>query len=310
MAITSKKVLVTGGCGFIGSHVVERLAAAGNEVVVLDNLISGKVENISGIEGNVKHINMSVLDNFDELAKGAEVIFHLAANVFVTKSVEDPPYDANNNIMGTLNVLETARRLDIPNLVFSSSSSVYGDGVDIPTEEDQPKSPMSPYGVGKLVGELYCRIYADLYGINTVALRYFNVFGIRQSADSPYSGVIALFIRNAVSGKSLTVYGDGEQSRDFVGVADVVSANLTAASLKLSGEVINIGTGTGTTINQLADIIESFAGKSDREYKPARKGDIKISLANISKAEKVLNFKPTVTLEQGLKELYDDAIST
>jgi UDP-glucose 4-epimerase len=305
MSIKSKKVVVTGGCGFIGSHLVENLAGMGNEVVIIDNLVSGRVENISGIDGNITHHNVSVLDKIDDYIADADVIFHLAANVFVTKSVEDPPYDAENNIKGTLNVLETARKLDIKNIVYSSSSAVYGDKVKIPTDEAQRTAPTSPYGVSKLAGEIYTKVYASLYGLKTVALRYFNVYGIRQAANSPYSGVIALFIRNAIEKKPIAIYGDGAQSRDFVSVRNVVMANLAAAGSKVKGEVFNIGTGKETTINRLADIIASFSGELNRNYEPPRIGDIKQSVADISRAVETLDYKPSVSLEEGLKELYD-----
>ncbi|UCH88109.1 MAG: NAD-dependent epimerase/dehydratase family protein [Thermoplasmata archaeon] len=305
MDLSSKKVVVTGGCGFIGSHIVERAAGVGAEVIIIDNLISGREENLNGIDGNITFHRASVTEDIEKYMTGADLIFHLAANVFVAKSVEDPHYDAENNIKGILNVLECARKLDIPKMVYSSSSAIYGDDVAVPTDENQPISPSSPYGVSKYVGELYCRTYTDLYGIDTVALRYFNVFGPRQTGDNPYSGVIAIFIQNALDKKPLTIYGDGEQSRDFVGVRDVVEANISSAvKPNLKGEAFNIGTGSSITINKLADIIESMAGKLEREYAPARKGDIKCSTADISRAQKVLGFSPTVSLEGGLEELF------
>ena len=305
MRLSGKKIVVTGGCGFIGSHVVAKLANEGCEVVIIDDLTTGRVENIIGIEGTLNHCNMSVTDDIGKYMVGAEAVFHLAANVSVIKSVENPLYDAEVNVKGTVNMLELARKLDIPRVIYSSSCAVYGDTETIPSPETVEPTPTAPYGNSKHVGELYCRLYSSLYGINTVSLRYFNVYGLRQAADSPYSGVIAVFIKNALERKPLVIYGDGKQSRDFVSVADVVRANMLAAESDHGGEVFNIGTGISTQINKLADIIEGLAGGLGREHRDARRGEIMLSLADITKAQHVLGYEPTVSLEQGLKVLYE-----
>jgi UDP-glucose 4-epimerase len=305
--LKSKRVIVTGGCGFIGSHLVDKLVGDGCEVVIIDNLVSGNKANIDGISGDVTFHEASVQDEIEPYMKDADIIFHLAANVFVTKSVEDPRFDADNNIKGILNVLECARKLDISQVVYSSSSAVYGDNVKVPTDEAQPVAPGSPYGISKYVGEMYLKNYAFLYGINSVALRYFNVYGTRQADDSPYSGVIAVFIKNALDGKAFTIFGDGEQSRDFVSVHDVVQANISAASTKdMMGEIFNIGTGRSITLNALAELIEALSGKLGRNYEPARLGDIKTSVADIAKAQDVLDFKPTVKIDDGINDLYEE----
>jgi UDP-glucose 4-epimerase len=306
MELKSKKVAVTGGCGFIGSHIVEKLAGLDNEIVIIDNLSSGRAENIEGMEGNITHHNVSVTEDLSTYLEGTDIIFHLAANVFVGKSVEDPQFDADNNVMGMLNVLESARKLDIPKIIYSSSSAIYGDEVALPTDERQPISPSSPYGVSKYTGEMYLRTYHSLHGIESTSLRYFNVYGPRQADDSPYSGVIAIFIRSALRGDPLRIYGDGEQSRDFVSVKDVVDVNISAALQTGSkGTAYNIGTGRSYTLNQLAEMIETHSGKLERKFEPPRIGDIKKSVADISLAQKELNFKPTVELADGLKELYE-----
>lgn len=309
MDLNKMRIVVTGGCGFIGSHLVAKLAMEGAEIVIIDDLTSGRVENIIGIQGSINHINMSITEDIEKYMVGAEAVFHLAANVSVIKSIENPLYDAEVNVKGTVNLLETARKLDIERVIYSSSCAVYGDTETIPSPENIEPQPTAPYGNSKHIGELYCKLYSNLYGIRTVSLRYFNVYGLRQAADSPYSGVIAIFIKNAIEKKPLIIYGDGEQSRDFVSVADVVRANIMAFESDHNGEVFNIGTGVGTSINQLADYVEGFAGELGREHTEARKGEIKHSLADMAKTEKILGYEPTVSLEQGLKVLYESNLA-
>ena len=306
MKINNKKLAVTGGCGFIGSHIVEALAKAGNEVIVIDNLASGTADNLSGFDGNVKVHNVSIIDDLKPYLEGTELIFHLAANISVIKSIEDPEYNNKINVEGTLNVLETARKLDVKKVINSSSCAVYGETKTIPNIESSELKPISPYGESKSVAEEHCKDYSGKYGLDTVSLRYFNVYGPRQAADSPYSGVIVLFIKKALSGEPITIYGDGEQSRDFIAVSDIVRANIAAAGIKSSGEAFNIGTGGATTVNQLTDQIESFTSNLKKEYAPAREGEIKHSYADTSLAEKELGFKTQLTLEQGLKDLIEE----
>jgi UDP-glucose 4-epimerase len=305
MTLKNKRIAVTGGCGFIGSHLVDYLAKNDNEIIIIDDLSSGKLENIEGIEGRITNHRMSILDDIKPLLEGVDVIFHLAANVSVIRSIEDPMFDARVNIDGTLNLLEIARSLDIPKLVYSSSCAVYGDIDVIPTDEEQVLSPTSPYGVSKSVAEMYCKLYSRLNGLKTVCLRYFNVYGIRQEAKSPYSGVIAKFIYNSLSGQPFVIFGDGEQSRDFIAVSDVVAANIAAAGSDKGGEVYNIGTGEPTTVNRMADHFDEISGKVERIHEPAREGEIKFSLADITKAEKEMNFRSKVPLKQGISDLYE-----
>jgi len=303
MLLKNKHIAVTGGCGFIGSHIVEKLAGNGNEVIVIDNLASGYAANIDGLSGSIDFIKSSIVDDLAPCLEGADIIFHLAANVSVIRSVEDPEYNNRINVEGTLNLLETARRLDIRRFINSSSCAVYGDAGATPVSETARLEPVSPYGRSKAIAEEYCNEYAGKYGLNTVSLRYFNVYGPRQAADSPYSGVIALFIKKALAGEPVSIYGDGEQSRDFIEVSDIVRANIAAAGLDLSGGAVNIGTGRATTVNELADMIESRTGRLVRKYAPAREGEIKHSCADISNAEKMLGFKSGISLDLGLKNL-------
>jgi len=299
------KCLVTGGAGFIGSHLVERLIHEGIEVLVVDNLSTGFEENLEKVRQHIHFIpgDINDTDTLREAMSEVEVIFHQAAVVSVPKSVENPVETAKVNELGTLNVLETARRAGVTKVICASSCAVYGDTVQFPTREDMPTRPLSPYAASKLHGEAYARLYDDLYGLKTVCLRYFNVFGPKQDPSSPYSGVISIFMDKAARGETPTIYGDGEQYRDFVYVADVVQANLLAAQIEdVSDEIINIGTGNAITVNSLWENIAEVAGiEIEPERAALRPGDIRESVADISRAQELLDFKPRYSLEQGLQ---------
>jgi nucleoside-diphosphate-sugar epimerase len=300
-----KRCLVTGGAGFIGSNLVERLVVAAVEVKVLDNLSSGSLHNLEQFQDDIdfKQGDLRDLSTLQGMMSGVEVVFHQAALVSVPQSVEDPIEAVMVNDLGTLNVLEAARHSGVRRLVFASSCAVYGDLPQLPKKEEMDTKPLSPYAASKLHGETYTRLYGELYGLETVCLRYFNVYGPRQDPSSPYSGVISIFMDKAARGETVTIYGDGEQYRDFVYVADVVQANLSAAQREdISGVVINVGTGRSVTINSLWKNIAKLAGvPGEPERTNSRSGDIRQSVAEISRAQKLLDFKPRYTLEEGLQ---------
>jgi UDP-glucose 4-epimerase len=299
------RVLVTGGAGFIGSHLVDALVAEGCDVVVLDDLSSGSLSNLEHVKDKITFYKGDIQDQklLMEAAKNCEVIFHQAAMVSVTKTVDNPVDSAFINDMGTLIVLDAGRKNKVKRVVLASSSAVYGDDPLLPKHENMPLKPMSPYAVQKLTGELYARIYHDLYGLETVCLRYFNVYGPRQDPSSPYSGVISIFMTRAVSKKPPLIYGDGKQYRDFVFVKDVVKANLLAATEDdAAGQIFNIGTGKHVSIKSLWDMISLFSGlKIEPEYIPSRPGDILESVASIEQAKSALGFEPDYLFEKGLE---------
>ncbi|MCD4765791.1 MAG: SDR family oxidoreductase, partial [Methanosarcinales archaeon] len=305
MNFSLSRVLVTGGAGFIGSHLVDTLVAKGCDVVVLDDLSSGSLSNLEHVKDRITFYKGDIQDQklLMEAAKNCEVIFHQAAMVSVTKTVDNPVDSAFINDMGTLIVLDAGRKNKVKRVVLASSSAVYGDDPLLPKHENMPLKPMSPYAVQKLTGELYARIYHDLYGIETVCLRYFNVYGPRQDPSSPYSGVISIFMTKAVSKKPPVIYGDGKQYRDFVFVKDVVKANLLAATEDdAAGQIFNIGTGKHVSINNLWDMISLFSGlKIEPEYIPSRPGDIIESVASIEQAKSALGFEPDYLFEKGLE---------
>lgn len=299
-----KLALITGGAGFIGSHIADALVSAGCEVRVIDNLTSGHLENLAHLGNRVTFIEGDIRDAdvLEQAADGCDVIFHEAAVVSVTRTVEAPVETASVNDMGTLQVLDTARRKGVRRVVLASSSAVYGDDPVMPKNEDMRPKPMSPYAVQKLTGEYYARLYHELYGLETVCLRYFNVYGPRQDPSSPYSGVISIFMTRAFSGEPPVVYGDGEQCRDFVFVSDVVQANLLAGNLPgSSGMVFNVGTGTAMTVNDLWRGITQRAGIDvEPAYAPPRAGDIRESLSSIERAGSILGFQPAYDFERGI----------
>ncbi|MGD8503440.1 MAG: SDR family oxidoreductase [Syntrophobacterales bacterium] len=300
-----KTCLVTGGAGFIGSNLVEYLIREGMQVRVLDNLITGSLENLKPFEGQIefKKGDIRDLNALRDAMSDIGFIFHQAAMVSVPKSVEDPIEAALVNDLGTLNVLETARLANVKKVVFASSCAVYGDLPTLPKREEMATRPLSPYAASKLHGETYACLYSDLYSLDTVCLRYFNVYGPKQDPTSPYSGVISVFMDKANRGETVTIYGDGEQYRDFVFVADVVRANLQAAlNENASGLIINVGTGSSVTINQLWKDISNIAGVGSEPHRaPEREGDIRESVADISRARQILGYEPKYSFLDGLE---------
>lgn len=300
--IEEKTVVVTGGAGFIGSRIADALVDD-NEVRVFDDLSTGAADNLPDgvelVEGDVR--DEAVVR---EAVEGADLVFHEAAEVSVTRSIEQPQRSNDVNLGGTLNVLEAARDADA-RVVFASSCAVYGVPDGVPISEDAPARPRSPYAIDKYAAESYVRAYHDLYGLETVALRYFNVYGPGQTAGQ-YSGVISIFVDQARRCDPLTVEGDGTQTRDFVYVDDVVRANLAAATTDAVGEAFNVGTGSETTIRELAETVRSVTGSdSDIVHEDARPGDVPASLADLRRAREALGYEPTVTLETGLRRVVE-----
>jgi UDP-glucose 4-epimerase len=300
--------LVTGGAGFIGSHLVERLLREGVQVRVLDNFSTGSLallpfapqygEALEVVEGDIRD-----RARLDRAAAGARVIFHQAAMRSVPRSVQDPLGANDNNVNGTLHVLQAARTAGVPRVVYASSSSVYGASPELPKREDQPPSPISPYAVSKAAGEQYAAVWSRLYGVETVGLRYFNVFGPRQDPASEYAAVIPRFILWAIQGQPLEVHGDGTQSRDFTYIDNVVEANLLAARApQAAGEVFNVGCGERISLLAIIEILERSLGRPlRRRHTPARPGDVPHTLADIGKAQRLLAYQPLVSFDEGLR---------
>jgi UDP-glucose 4-epimerase len=303
------KVLVTGGAGFIGSHLAQALVEGGHRVRVVDNLHAGRRANLSAVAADVEFIEGDCSDPIvaERAARGMEVIYHEAAVPSVARSVEDPATSHRNSATATLNMLVAGRDAGVRRFVYAGSSSVYGDAAGLAKREDMTPRPLSPYAVGKLAGEQYVRVFASLYGMETLTLRYFNVFGPRQDASSPYSGVISLFITSLLEGRSPVVYGDGRQSRDFTYVSNVVDGNLRALTAKgLEGQAVNVATGRGVTLNALLKALGRELGSAPRVVrKPARPGDIRHSLADVRAARRLLGYRPTVDFETGLRLTLD-----
>ena len=302
------RALVTGGAGFIGSHLVGRLLALGHVVRVVDDFSTGKRQNLAPMAcPELEVIEADIRGGWQlrEVAAGCEVIFHEAAIVSVPYSVENPQETHDVNLQGTLNVLEAARHAKVRRLVFASSAAVYGDAPGLPKHEGMLPTPISPYGLEKLTGEHYLTIFARLYGVETVSLRYFNVFGPRQDPTSAYSGVISIFADRARRGEPLTIFGDGLAYRDFVYVDDVVEANLLAAAApEAAGHVFNVARGEKTTLLDLAAMIGRIVGRDlVVRHEAARAGDIAESLADIGRARARLGYAPTVTVKEGLQRL-------
>jgi UDP-glucose 4-epimerase len=297
------KYIVTGGAGFIGSHIAEAIAGS-HEVVVIDNLSSGKLENLSGFSTNVHHIPGSITDLplLIEAFSGADGIFHLGAIASVAKSVDDPAATHATNLTGTLNVLLAARDCGVKKVVFSSSSAVYGDEPTLPKREDMLPVPLSPYAVSKLAGEYYCRVFSELYGLETVSLRYFNVFGPRQDPRSEYAAVIPKFIVRLLNHQAPLIFGDGKQTRDFVYIRDVVQANLLAMQSTRTG-IFNIGSGESLDLNTLARTLSRIMEVNvPPVYEKPRSGDIRDSVSDITAAKKTLGYRTSYSLDKGLAE--------
>ena len=297
------KVLVTGGAGFIGSNLVRQLVADGNDVTVLDNLLSGFRSNLEPFP-QVRFIEGDIRDDavVAEAIKGVNVVFHLAASVGNKRSIDHPLIDAGINVMGTIKVLEAARREGVRKIVASSSAGIFGELKTLPIKEDHPVEPDTPYGSSKLCMEKECLAYAKLYDLEAVCLRYFNVYGLNQRFDA-YGNVIPIFAFKMLRGEQLTIFGDGEQTRDFINVKDVVQANIKAAmAIGLSG-AFNIGSGDRITINKLVGLLRVSSGIEPRVvYGPPRSGDVRHSLADISAARNSFGFVPLVSMEEGLNE--------
>jgi len=306
----SEVFVVTGGAGFIGSHIVERLLAepTGASVRVFDDFSTGALTNLpfaaaAGPRLEVIRGDIRDLAALEQAATGASVIFHQAALRSVPLSVEDPLGTNDRNVTGTLNVLEAARRRQVRRVVYASSSSVYGAGLELPKREAQPPAPLSPYAVSKAVGEQYAGVWTRLYGVETVGLRYFNVFGPRQDPASEYAAVIPRFILWGRRGEPLEIHGDGTQSRDFTYIDNVVEANwLAARAPGAAGEVLNVGVGARVTLLDIAARLEQLLGRRlERRHTAARAGDVPHSLADIGKAKRVLGYTPLVDFDEGLR---------
>ncbi|MBN1994498.1 MAG: SDR family oxidoreductase [Anaerolineae bacterium] len=301
--------LVTGGAGFIGSHVVDALLARGDSVRVLDNLSSGHRENLAHVMNKIEFIEGDIRDEdtVQKAVAGVELIFHLAAMVSVPESMEKPMQAELNNAVGTLNILAAARAAGVRRMMFSSTSAVYGDEPTLPKVETMQPYPQSPYAIAKLAGEHYCQLFNQNFGPETVIFRYFNVFGPRQDPTSVYSGVISIFVDKLSEGKAPFIYGDGEQTRDFIFVKDVARANLRASETPAAaGKIFNLGTGRQVTINQLfAALRDIFAVDLAPIYKPARAGDIRYSYCDASQARAVMGWSAEVKFEDGLQQLVD-----
>lgn len=308
------KILVTGGAGFIGSHLAETLVRKGHGVRVLDNLSSGQLTNLRTFRKDVEFIKGDCSDPrvAARAVKGMEAVLHEAAIPSVARSVLDPGQSHRGNATATVTMLVAARDAGVRRFVYAGSSSVYGDSPTLPKREDMVPWPLSPYAVGKLMGEHYLRVFAELYGMETLTLRYFNVFGPRQDASSPYSGVISLFVTALLAGKTPVIYGDGEQSRDFTYVANVVDANLDALMVrKPKGETINVATGQRITLNALLATLAKATGRPAKaRYGKPRPGDIRHSLADVSVARRLLKYQPRVGLEAGLRNTVDWYLGT
>jgi nucleoside-diphosphate-sugar epimerase len=305
--------VVTGGAGFIGSHLVEQLVSGGHQVVVLDDFSTGRRENIAPWLDRITLIEGSITDTAAcrQAINGADIVFHQAALPSVPRSVQEPVASHDANATGTLNVLIAARDAKVKRVVYAASSSAYGDTAELPKHEGMVPRPLSPYAVAKLSGEHYCRAFFNAYGLPTVSLRYFNVFGPRQDPTSAYAAVIPKFIAAAQSGDAPTIFGDGEQTRDFTFVSNAVHANLLAcyAGPAAFGEVFNVGCGERITINRIWSLIRSLTGSTSKaQHAPPRTGDIRDSLASLARIGEVLGYQPIVPLEEGIRRTLREAV--
>lgn len=302
--------LVTGGAGFIGSHIATALASAGARVRVIDDLSTGYRENLQEIKGDLDFVQGSLADEavLAKAIEDVELVFHEAAIPSVPRSVENPRQTHIASVESTFSLLLAARQHGVRRVVYAASSSAYGDQPTLPKVETMLPEPLSPYAVAKLVGEHYCQVFTRVYGLETVSLRYFNVFGPRQDPSSHYSGVVSRFISDLLGGQRPVIYGDGEQSRDFTYIANVVDANLKASeTTKGIGQVINVANGERISLNELLLELKNLTGKPDvvADYQPPRAGDVKHSLADITRARELLDFQPRVGLRPGLELTID-----
>lgn len=299
--------LVTGGAGFIGSHLAEELTRRGERVRVVDSFITGKRHNLAHLptvellEGDLADLSVA-----RAAVAGMDYVLHQAAIPSVPRSVEDPITSNRANIDASLNILVASRDARVKRVVYAGSSSAYGDTPTLPKREDMPTKPMSPYALQKLVSEQYMKMFTGLYGLETTTIRYFNVFGPRQDPTSAYSGVISVFTRALIEKRSPTIYGDGEQTRDFTYIANVVDGVLRACKADVSGEVINVATGSRLSLNELFRAVRALIGSSvNVSYGPARAGDVRDSQADISRARELLGYEPSVSFEEGLRRTVD-----
>lgn len=298
--------LVTGGAGFIGSHLVEELISNGHKVRVLDNLSTGKMDNLNGFDTEFINCDISN-ENIEDKMRGIDIVFHLAAVGSVQRSIDSPIETNLVNTQGTMKVLEAARNQGIKKVIYASSSSVYGDNPALPRAESQLPDPLSPYAASKLAGEFYCYSMVQSCGMEAVSFRFFNVYGPRQDFKSIYSAVIPIFMSQSLADKPFTIYGDGNQSRDFTCVKDVVRTLVKAAGASsISGMVMNLATGRQTTVLELAQKITALTGKTAKfDFRPQRPGDIKHSYADISLVRSKLNYEPKISLDEGLKLTFE-----
>ncbi len=303
------RYLVTGGAGFIGSHVVDELLRRDHSVAVLDDFSTGREQNLANVCAEFELIRGSICDHaaLQKACHGADFIIHLAARTSVPRSVEEPLDTNLVNVEGTLRVLLAARDCGARRVVFSASSAAYGESPTLPKVESMTPAPISPYGVSKFAGELYCQVFTRVYGLETVSLRFFNVFGPRQDPGSAYSGVLSRFMLAILEGSDPVVFGDGEQSRDFTYVDNVVDATLRACEApKVAGRVLNVGTGGRASLNRILKVLEGICGRPvHARYEAPRAGDILHSQADITAAKELLSFAPRVELEEGLRRTWD-----
>lgn len=304
------KCLVTGGAGFIGSNLAEELIRQGAKVLILDNFSTGFRENLEEIDGDFDFIEGDLNDAklLHQILDKVEAVFHQAALPSVPRSVEDPVETHQACVNGTFSLLDASRRAGVRRFMYAASSSAYGDQPTLPKVETMRPDPLSPYAVAKLTGEYYCKVFHQVYGLETFSLRYFNVFGPRQNPSSMYSGVISRFIDALLTDRQPVIYGDGEQSRDFTYIANIVNANIAAfQAVKGVGEVINVANGQRISLNDLLNVVKKIVGKAnvDADYQPERKGDVKHSQADNNRAVECLGYKKLVGLEEGLKQTID-----
>jgi UDP-glucose 4-epimerase len=302
--MSKKKIVITGGAGFIGSHLAEHWIGEGAEVHIIDNLRSGFLKNVQLFpQAKFHHVSITEREKVFKIVQGATYVHHLAAMISVPESIDKPLECVEINVHGLLNVLDACKEHNVKKIVLSSSAAIYGDNPISPKTIDMKPAPKSPYGITKLDGEYYLQMYNEQYGLGAVSLRYFNVFGPRQDPGSQYAAAVPIFIEKALHNEPITIYGDGEQTRDFIFIKDVVLANVLAATNQEVNGVFNVALGKATSINQIAKaIIDRLESESNIIYEPERKGDIKHSLASIDETLDVLQFNPRFSLEDGMKE--------